>query len=268
MKKLLIVCGDSYCDTSFRSGAHPEMDVSWPKWPELLAEKWDMDIINLSNSGSGNEYIYSRLQNEILSMEDKSRIGMVIPAWTQINRLDYQISRGHIAWKDTNNRYSWHSKRINGNGDLQFWARKSLRLIMSFQILCERHDIPYMQFGMLHPYRQFLEGLQPTENEVFAGAPEGECTPFPFGDPEKSNSNVLRIYKEYDKLIDKEKFPGWPLTKELGGYTLEYKLLGWGTTNEKDWVISNIDAHPNAKGQERLMEWIKKQVEVVYDRLG
>ena len=267
MKKILIVCGDSYSDVNFRSGAHPEMDVTWDKWPELLAKEWDMEIINLSQSGQGNEYIYSRLQNAILSIEDKSTIGMVIPTWSQIYRLDYQLSTCHKDWKATNGRYSWKSLRVNDHGDLLSWARKSLRSMMAFQILCERYDIPYMQFGMLHPYRNFLEGLRPTENEVAAGA-ENVRTPYPFGDSEKDKSNVLRIYKEYDNLIDSEKFPGWPLTEELGGYTLDYKLLGWGTTNEKHWVISKDDQHPNAVGQERLMRFIKKQVEVVYDRLG
>lgn len=38
MKKL-IVSGCSWCDTKFESVFHPELDCSWPKWPEMLAEK-------------------------------------------------------------------------------------------------------------------------------------------------------------------------------------------------------------------------------------
>ena len=58
MKKILLVSGCSFTDKNFYSGVHPEMDTSYPKWPELLAKKLDMDCINLGQNGAGNEYIY------------------------------------------------------------------------------------------------------------------------------------------------------------------------------------------------------------------
>jgi len=61
MKKILLVSGCSNTDKNFYSELHPEMDCSWPKWPELLAEKLNMDCVNLAKSGAGNEYIYSSL---------------------------------------------------------------------------------------------------------------------------------------------------------------------------------------------------------------
>ena len=42
MKKILIASGCSYTDNQFRSASHPEMDTSWPKWPEIVAEELDM----------------------------------------------------------------------------------------------------------------------------------------------------------------------------------------------------------------------------------
>lgn len=58
MKKILIVSGDSFSDKNFRTWIHPELDTSWPKWPEIVAERMNMDCINLAKSGASNDYIY------------------------------------------------------------------------------------------------------------------------------------------------------------------------------------------------------------------
>jgi len=99
MKKYLIVSGDSFVDRNFRSAAHPEMDVSWPMWPELLAEKLDMRLINLGKSGQGNEYIYSALQDTIEEFKDKNQIGMVVVGWSQCFRKDYQDGGGEMVYR-------------------------------------------------------------------------------------------------------------------------------------------------------------------------
>ena len=87
--KYLIVSGDSYTDNDFRSSCYPDMDVSWPKWPELLGKKLNMKVINLAQAGSGNDYIYSRLLDTIQEIP-KEEIGLVIAAWSQAMRQDYQ----------------------------------------------------------------------------------------------------------------------------------------------------------------------------------
>ena len=48
MKKILLVSGDSYTDKKFTSIHHPDIDCDWPKWPEVLAKKLDMDCINFN----------------------------------------------------------------------------------------------------------------------------------------------------------------------------------------------------------------------------
>ncbi len=90
MKKILLVSGCSFTVEEYISAIHPDMDCSWPKWPELLSKKLGMDYINLGQNGGGNEYIYSSLLEQILKTEDKSQIGLVMPAWTQCQRKDYQ----------------------------------------------------------------------------------------------------------------------------------------------------------------------------------
>ena len=80
MKKL-IVSGCSYTDKNWYSDFYPELDTSWPKWPELLGKKLNMEVVNLGKSGAGNEYIYHSLLDYVCSTPTE-QIGLVIPAWT------------------------------------------------------------------------------------------------------------------------------------------------------------------------------------------
>ena len=88
MKKILLASGCSMTDSNYVSETNPEIDCSWPKWPELIAKKLDMECINLGRNGAGNEYIYSSLLEKIL--EKKDQIGLVMVGWTQCQRKDYQ----------------------------------------------------------------------------------------------------------------------------------------------------------------------------------
>jgi len=135
MKKILLVSGCSWSYKKFNSIFHPNMDCSWPKWPEILANKLNMDCVNLSYSGSGQEYIFSTLI-EYLSNNMKN-IGLVIPAWSRAPRRDYQ----------TNN--IWTNLRNDDRGDSKYYTCRSLRYFYMFQIFCERYDLPYKQVQMI-----------------------------------------------------------------------------------------------------------------------
>ena len=83
MKKILLVSGCSFTEPNYISSYYPDMDCSWPKWPEVLAEKLDMECINLARNGGGNEYIYSSLFDEITNRSTlPDRIGLVIASWS------------------------------------------------------------------------------------------------------------------------------------------------------------------------------------------
>ena len=243
MKKILLASGCSNTEKDFYSELHPDLDTSWPKWPELLAKKLDMDCVNLGKSGAGNEYIYSSILNYI-TRNNASNIGLVIPAWTQCNRKDYQSG------------YSgrWTNARIDPNGDVFSWMRRSLDYCLSFQILCEKYNLPYTHVQMLAPYQDWLSGLKPRELEP--GYLKGFKYHYP-GDKIKDNEKIIKIINSYEELIDTNKFIGWPLCKEMDGYSLQKELI----SSKDNTIISDIDSHPNKLGQEKIAEYI-------YDRLG
>ena len=75
MKKLLIASGCSFTEKDFVSTHHPEMDCTWDKWPELLAEKLNMNCINLGSRGAGNEYIYNSIVEQVIKTKN-NKIGL------------------------------------------------------------------------------------------------------------------------------------------------------------------------------------------------
>ena len=251
MKKILLVSGCSNTEKDFYSDVHPDLDCTWPKWPEILAKKLDMEPVNLAKSGMGNEYIYTTLLRYI-TRTNKDKIGLVIPAWTQNQRKDYQV-KGY-----------WQNQRVDPDGDVFSWMRRTLDNYLSFQILCERYNIPYMQVQMLSPYIDWLNGLRPRDNDPVY-LPDFRYT-YP-GDEEEDNLKIIKMIDEYEDLINQKKFLGWPLSHEYGGYSLQKRLIGIRSKhtgvypyNNLDTMISNLDHHPNKKGQEIIAEFIYERL--------
>ena len=265
MKKILLVSGCSNTEKDFYSDVHPDLDTSWPKWPELLAKKLDMYCVNLAKSGMGNEYIYTTLLRYI-TKTNREIIGLVIPAWTQCQRKDFQIKG------------SWNNQRIDPNGDVFSWMSKSLDYCLSFQILCERYNLPYMQVQMLSPYIDWLRGLLPAYNGHY---PKGFRHTYP-GDKQRDNKRLIDLIDDYEDKINTKKFIGWPLSHEYGGYSIQKKLIGIRNdkNNDKifkfankeyilkeakqdiriDTMISSLDSHPNKKGHKVIAEFIYERL--------
>jgi hypothetical protein len=260
--KYLIVSGDSFTDDNFSTPHHPDLDCSWPKWPEILAEKLGMKLINLAICGKGQEFIYSSLQDQILSMPDKSEIGLVIAAWSQCQRRDYQMGGYYINPDDNIDSYTnsnWHDQRVDSKGDLVYWASKSLRYFSAFEMMCERYNIPYAHTQMIDLYKDYIGGKfgnKPPSGIDIAGQHLNMYK----GDREKDEAAILKLILSYDKIIDTSKFLGWPLAKELGGNPLNRDVFGEDYEDEEPWIISYLDNHPNAAGQVKIAEYL-------YDRL-
>ena len=146
------------------------MDFSYKKWPELLAEKLGMKVINVARSAQGNEFTYSTIRDEIVKIEDKSQIGLVIAAWSQAPRKDYKNYIGGYKGEDKlgypalGHLNPWTAVRVNTHGNLPGWVQKSLGHYLDFQILCERYNIPYVQFQMIELYEHYLEGIKPSQS--------------------------------------------------------------------------------------------------------
>lgn len=228
MKKKLVVSGCSWGDQIFFSPFHPDMDCDWPKWPEILAEKLDMECVNLCKCGAGQEYIYSSI-SDYLQKTPKEEIGQVIAAWSTAPRRCFQVKN------------RWSNDRKDMRGDIAYWTERSIRYQYAFQNLMEQTQLPYIHFQMISLYRGHLHELRKKidRNKI-----------------EEMKKSVLDTIKNTPYKFN-DKFINWPGDDEVGGYTIEFGVL------KEEHKISELDRHPNAKGQQQIAEFLYYN-----DRLG
>ena len=240
MRKILLVSGCSYTNKDFVSDYHSDMDTSWPKWPEILAKKLDMEVINLAYSGAGNEYIYSSLLDKIMTTDN---IGLVIAAWTKCERKDWKIKG---KWYNNAERV-WEQNPFSN--DINAYIDKSLRLYYSLQEVCKSKKIPYKAVQMLHMFRGW-------------GWDKKKQTQHPSADEIEKRPGFLKkiVNSIYCDKID-DSFLGWPGDKDLGGFSIKSDILGAYGKESLKYAVSTKDNHPNEKGHQKIAEFL-------YDRLG
>ena len=219
--KILLVSGCSWTNKNFKSLFHPELDTTWPKWPELLAEKLNMKCVNLAMSGAGQEYIYSSILDTIQSYDTKE-IGLIIPAWSLSPRRDYVVGS------------KWTNDRHDMVGDISYWITRSIRYYYSLQTICKQLKIPLKQFQMINLYKAYLVETNQIEY----------------------TDHLLKVIHNspYYNKIDTD-FLGWPTVEELGGFSVSRSVI-----KNQELKISEKDGHPNKKGQEQIAEFIYERL--------
>ena len=273
MKKILLVAGCSYSNEKFNSVHHPDLDVSWPKWPQLLAEKLDMQLINLSESGAGQEYIYSNIIDRLQTIEH-SKIGLVIAAWSTAPRRDYQTESLYLKNKkwtydknDMIQKIKWTNDMYDSKGCMHYWIDRSLRYYYSLQMVCENLKLPYKQFQMIDLFKGYL--WQELIRRRTKDWPEDHTKQVPILNKAADLTKEEQDWKEkkekgylaqihdspyYEKINDN--FIGWPTDPRLNGYSISDKVLDNNTDR-----ISKIDLHPNKQGQEKLARFIYEKID-------
>jgi|TARA_R110002074_G_scaffold109941_3_gene236884 hypothetical protein len=270
-KKKLIVSGCSFTDKNFWSQSQPDYDCSFPKWPELLGEKLNLDVVNLGACGAGNNYIYSTLLEEIIRTP-KEEIGLVIAAWSQVQRDDWEEHGKFIprvfSYKDKHNsNMIWRNKRQGKDGNVFYWMLDHLRRYVSFDSLCKSHDIPYKQFQMLTPFDGFLNGLMKTDFERSENEGNPDFVARYAYEPILDNMHEDRKYLlkkivDYEKYIDTENFLGWPIHRRINGFAVEQKTLMTFPEqhNKVELIIGGYDYHPNGDGHKKIAEYLHGQL--------
>ena len=260
MKKILLVAGCSYSNDRFRSVHHPDLDVSWPKWPTILANKLDMELINLSESGAGQEYIYSNIIDKLQTI-DHSRIGLVIAAWSTAPRRDYQIESLYLQ------KAKWTNDMFDTKGYMNYWIDRSLRYYYSLQMVCENLKLPYKQFQMIDLFKGYL--WQELIRRRTKDWPEDHTKQVPILNKAADLTKEEQDWKEkqekiylaqihnspYYEIINNN-FIGWPTDKRLMGFNISEMALEEDTDR-----ISKIDLHPNELGQKKLAKFIYEKID-------
>ena len=268
MQKILLTSGCSWTDPNYMSIEHPTLDCSWPKWPEILAEKLDMKCINLGKSGAGNEYIYSSILDQ-LQLVDHKQIGYVIAAWSSAPRRDFS----NLDYRSS---VQWNNDQEDVRGDLNYWLQKSIRYYYSFQTMMEYLKLPYVHMQMVSMYRGYIYSkLKEAEKirNIISGRHEWEWSETIKSEIDKdgvSPHTLKSTRKGYESMSEvktlalktilnsqykfNDKFLSWPTDEDIGGASVDLDIV-----NDRD-KISMEDLHPNKVGQELIAKYIYEHI--------
>ena len=255
MRKKLVASGDS-----FTAGLTPKdkngkmiidiggksINPSFPLWPELLGEMLDMDVINLGLSGTGNEYIYNSLIDNLSTIDN---IGLTVSCWSSHDRLDFNFPQACKTLRiDTNNFEHWlytgWPERVKNkykpvvdsmleknmvSSEYNFF--KSLRWYHAYQNFCEVNNISYLQCSA-----------------ILGGSGSANV---------KNNVKSMMLDHPIFYQIKEDNFIGWPIFNSLGGFNMDDKI--------GDNRVSEEDYHPNAKGHKIMADILYKHYKRNYD---
>jgi len=146
------------------SDSQPDLDVSWLKWPEIIAEKLDKPLYNFAKCGYGNDYILDKSLPFI--SRNYKEIDLVVVGWTDATRLHFYY-RHHfnpIRWLDGKDGDDYSpvynflgdypysvAQALISKTDPEIIAEKYYEEIETLTDICEALNIKYIFSQMLPP---------------------------------------------------------------------------------------------------------------------
>ena len=266
-KKKLITAGCSYtADYALSQGIE-----QFPPWPSLLAEKLDMECIDVSKIANGNKAIFSTVIDEVVSQKN---IGLAIPMWSEFQRVSFYIGEVGISkqiadkdlwscfhpdrdyldgeWRDqfydspekntVKQDYVYKVSKVlreNGLNGLRGGTYDSIRMMYSFQTICENLDIPYLQ----------VQGCLPIMSKTDNRGQKALC------------ENILDSCY-FDKM-NKKTFLGWPIMPQISGFNIDHHL-DLIDPDRTTLRISPEDTHPNGEAHEIISEVLYDKYNKIY----
>ena len=266
-KKELVVVGDSYCVDYIvmRNKLHitskrpyflivnyKTKEFKWEYikpygfWGDIIAKELNLKLVNLSTSGSGNSQIFAKSLDYIT--KNKNKIGKIIISWSGWYRMDFEPENKNDLWKNINTvvpvglvdgnvgrdnhdtlvDIMRKTKIINYNSILN----KFIRYVYLMQIMCESLNIDYYMISSIFE-------KDPDNQKIY----------------EYIISKML-LKNSYFELINEDKFIGWPICENLGGYCMQNIIH---STNKK-YLISAYDNHPNELGHKLIGQHILNEI--------
>jgi hypothetical protein len=245
MHKILAV-GCSHTDYSFKSQHHPELDTSWPKWPELFADKLgDAICKNIGKCGIGNNTILKNALYES-SLNDYD---ILLVLWTEITRIDifdsstinpcHSIRNEDHNFDRKNEKVCWMQEGLTKNFyKLEPSVDSFFKNLVILQEYCRARSI------------KLVHGM--------AGTPYGRK---PGTKYDIISNKILDVALEYQILLDNSLI-GYPFVDKVVGTNMlaeAFKRIGREKT-----IISELDLHFSAAGQEIIADIFYEKFKATY----
>ena len=273
-KKKLIAIGCSYTEHYLRSDRSPDIDHDFPRWPQHLADKLDMECVNLGQCGSGNKQILSKIINTVLT---EKNIGIVVVMWSQFQRLDFEYSStewmqinldldiDHLddthEFKLTKSLRDYKQKNFKELHNPHSAIQDALRTFILAENLLK--DIPHLYIQGPDAVSSYSTKKLLTDDNYRESKQKRVDTGTFLYPTFIIKLFFLSSYFDYVEKNLSEKFIGWPIMQELGGYSVT-NILDKLDPERTQLRISKEDKHPNAEGHKIIAQEIYNAYEKVY----
>jgi hypothetical protein len=279
--KTLLAVGCSYTDQNFLSLELPEVDCSFPKWPEVLGNMLEYDnVVNLGKSGNNNDSIQNQAQDYIMEND----VDMLCVLWSEPMRINIHDSYSALWYNDS----SWNANKKERQATreaaslanfpeklINNWQKKSINPEIIAKIMLH-NDINHLNIGTqfvrnIYNLDQIaknknipiyhMQGASLWKKHVY----QSWSQYIGRGLELDSSYNLLKfktflnafIDSPYFKILDKQtNIYGWPFYSEIGGTTIAAEIY-----KNLKFTIGELDGHPNAEGHQKIasqfMEIIK-----------
>jgi len=240
-RKKLIAIGCSFTEHYLNSDQSPNLNFDFPRWPQHLADMLDMECVNLGKSGAGNDYILAKTVDATLK---EKNIGLVVLMWSGWQRVGFQCFPDWDRWFHITPHKPYHmvdQEKFFKEKQNSFHAtRNTMRTFIHAEKILS--DIPYM----------FLQGTQ----AIFYNEYQSRWA--------VSKEILTSPYFDYIESNISDRFIGWPLMKEIGGYCID-DILDKKDPKRLEYRISRTDPHPNAAGHKIVAEFLYEQYKEIYN---
>lgn len=261
-RKLLIVGGDSWSNPT--ESCYKEYGVN-KIWPDVVADFLDMDLINISIGGAGNDYIHGKVIDAIEQNIDRNIVVMV--NWSQAIRVNpLEVRLGQLTFnvhmpnlvppfgpaKDECQKTLRHLFQLHVDHPdhyimekEDFWlnvANVSLRNIYLLNEYCKLCDIPLLHHRAL-PTLSGIEWILKPEVDF------------------ELREYVLEVCKQnqyYQKILEFKNIVGHPNFFEKGSacFDLYHK-----------YFLSPDEQHPNEAGHQLIAHsFVNKYIELYEEK--
>ena len=265
----LFVSGDSFTAPGLLSKSYPDWAAT-TNWPKEFAKliPGEVDLYNPAYRGHNNEYIIKTFFEYIGKYGNPD---MVVIMWScsgrmmmanELNKNDKQSRPNHqrafvfdpigmqqvlqfpnpkkptiktLTNQALNNFTTWYYNQYYPAGYYTYAIDNFYTNVFIIQEYCKAHDIPYL-------FSQAVDVAMIVNSRQRDRAAAGEYFISHYLEPE----------------IDDEKFMGWPLYSEIGGFV-------WADiTKRTKYAVGDLDSHPNDLGYKMIADKLWKRWNELY----
>lgn len=262
----LLAGGCSFTDDNYKAQGH---DCSYPKWPTILAKKFNISkTVNTAKSSGSNELMFGSVTDNIITSKPKV-VALLMTSWDRVTPYGWPVNPFEVAELLVQKQLATEESEINRINSLlehckEEWllseyvikthmdigeiVNSNLRMLYTLQEMCKELSINLIVAQAFEPIRYFaIERLR-----------DIKVSPYDPGIRFKSMFARAVLKSSYFDKIDWNKISiGGPFFDELGGKDMngliwEQSDIDLSIRESQLWLPN--DGHPAAKGHEAIAQ--------------